>query len=82
MTEQTKAVFSDPKLPREKLGEYLNATNTAKIERYALAAEKFFAAGGRDGLKSKATWSWAAFLSIGHFFYIERSITKQLYILY
>ena len=47
MTEQTKAVFSDPKLLREKLGEYLDTTNTAKIERYALAAEKFFAAGGK-----------------------------------
>ena len=76
MTEQTKAVFSDPKLLREKLGEYLDTTNTAKIERYALAAEKFFAAGGREGLKSKATWSWAAFF-VHWAFFLYRKVNNK-----
>ena len=41
MTEQTKAVFSHPKLLREKLNEFLQTPNSVKI---AQAAEKFFAA--------------------------------------
>lgn len=61
MTEQTKAVFNDPQLLRQKLGEYLDTANSIKIEHYALAAEKFFAAGERKSLKYKATWSWPGF---------------------
>ena len=53
MTEQTKAVFSNPKLLREKLNEFLQTPNS--IESYALAAEAFFAAGGKERLKYKWT---------------------------
>lgn len=53
MTEQTKAVFNDPKLLREKLNEFLQTPE--KVEIYAQAAEKFYAAGGKMGLGFAAT---------------------------
>lgn len=55
MTEQTKAVFENPQLLREKLLAYLQTPE--KVEIYAQAAEKFFNAGYRMSLKFTPTWS-------------------------
>lgn len=56
ITEQTKAVFENPQLLREKLLTYLQMPE--KVEIYAQAAEKFFAAGNGQKIKAKPTWSW------------------------
>lgn len=55
MTEQTKAVFENPQLLREKLLPYLQTPE--KVEIYTQAAEKFFAAGNWQ-IKAKPTWFW------------------------
>ena len=47
MTEQTKAVFENPQLLRQKLGEYLDTTKQKTIEHYAVLAEKMF----KNGIK-------------------------------
>ena len=74
MTEQTKAVFNDPKLLREKLNEFLQTPE--KVEIYAKAAEKFFNAGGRQKLKYTSTWSWWGFFGSlgGAWFFLYRKI--------
>ncbi|MDY4013304.1 MAG: hypothetical protein SOY61_06415 [Campylobacter sp.] len=59
MTEQTRAVFENPELLREKLAIFLRKPE--KVEIYAKAAEKFFSAGGRQKLKYTSTWSWWGF---------------------
>lgn len=59
MTEQTRAVFENPELLREKLAIFLRKPE--KVEIYAKAAEKFFNAGGRQKLKYTSTWSWWGF---------------------
>lgn len=59
MTEQTRAVFENPELLREKLAIFLRTPE--KVEIYAKAAEKFFSAGGRQKLKYTSTWSWWGF---------------------
>ena len=59
MTEQTRAVFENPELLREKLAIFLRTPE--KVEIYAKAAEKFFNAGGRQKLKYTRTWSWWGF---------------------
>lgn len=56
ITEQTKTVFENPQLLREKLLTYLQRPEKVKI--YAQAAEKFFAAGNGQKIKAKPTWSW------------------------
>ena len=74
MTEQTKAVFNDPKLLREKLNEFLQTPE--KVEIYAQAAEKFYAAGGKMELRFAATWSWWGFFcNIWFLFY--RKLNKH-----
>ena len=56
ITEQTKAVFENPQLLREKLLDYLQTPE--KVEIYAQVAEKFFATGNGQKIKAKPTWSW------------------------
>ena len=51
MTEQTKAVFENPQLLREKLSEYFDTSNEKIIEKYALVAEKMFKNGNNKKLK-------------------------------
>lgn len=74
MTEQTKAVFENPQLLREKLLAYLQTPE--KVEIYAQAAEKFFNAGMRMGLKFAPTWSWWGFF--GNMWYLfYRKLNKE-----
>ena len=74
MTEQTRAVFENPKLLREKLAIFLRKPE--KVEIYAKAAEKFFNAGGRQKLKYTSTWSWWGFFGSlgGAWFFLYRKI--------
>lgn len=72
MTEQTKAVFSDPKLLREKLTAFLKTTNDNKVEKYAASAEKFFNCGGREKLTFTPTWSWWCFFGPIFFFFYRK----------
>lgn len=58
MTEQTKAVFENPQLLRKKLGEFLDTSDSVKIEKFAVVAEKAFSKGGKTGLKFVVSWSW------------------------
>ena len=74
MTEQTKAIFNDPQLLRQRLGVFLQSPD--KVETYALAAEKFFAAGDRQHLCFKETWSWWAFLFPSWFFLYRKEYVK------
>ena len=74
MTEQTKAVFENPQLLREKLLAYLQTPE--KVEIYAQAAEKFFNNGMRMGLKFTPTWSWWGFF--GNMWYLfYRKLNKE-----
>ncbi|MBR4736200.1 MAG: hypothetical protein IK051_00885 [Rhodocyclaceae bacterium] len=68
MTEYAKNVFNDKALLRDKLKIFLHTTDTAKIESYAQACEKFFASGGKQQLGFSATWSWPACIATGFFF--------------
>lgn len=62
MTEQTKAVFENPQILREKLGKYLDTSNKKTIEKYALVAEKMFKNGNNKKLKmSFWGWDWSMF---------------------
>lgn len=70
MTDYAKSVFSNPELLRQKLGLYLKTPD--KVELYALAAEKFFRAGGGQMLKFEPTWSWWAFFFQWAFFMYRR----------
>lgn len=71
MTEQTRAVFENPELLREKLSIFLGTPK--KVEIYAKAAEKFFNAGGRQELKYANTWSWWGFFGSFWFFLYRKS---------
>lgn len=68
MTEQTKAVFENPQLLREKLSEYFDTSNEKIIEKYALVAEKMFEKGNKEKLKMYFNeWSvgvWVAAISL------------------
>lgn len=74
MTEQTRAVFENPELLREKLAIFLRKPE--KVEIYAKAAEKFFNAGGRQKLKYTSTWSWWGFFGSlgGAWFFLYRKL--------
>ena len=62
MTEQTKAVFENPQLLRQKLSEYFDTSNEKIIEKYALVAEKMFKNGNNKKLKmSFWGWNWSMF---------------------
>lgn len=61
MTEQTKAVFENPQLLREKLGEYFDTTNQNIIEYYAHVAQKMFNRGKNQRLKMYNGWNWSVF---------------------
>ena len=71
MTEQTRAVFENPELLREKLSIFLGTPK--KVEIYAKAAEKFFSAGGRQELEYTNTWSWWGFFGAPWFFLYRKS---------
>lgn len=58
MTEQTKAIFENPQLLRQKLGEFLRTDDSIKIEKFAISAEKCFAKGGKVSLGFAISWSW------------------------
>lgn len=75
ITEQTKAVFENPQLLREKLLTYLQMPE--KVEIYAQAAEKFYTAGGKMWLGFAATWSWWGFLQ--HMVFVLQK-TKQAWV--
>lgn len=51
MTEQTKAVFENPQLLREKLGEFLDTKDKINIEKYAIIAENMLSTGKGKDLK-------------------------------
>lgn len=70
MTEQTRAVFENPQLLREKLLVYLQTPE--KVEIYAQAAEKFFNTGGRISLKFTPTWSWWGFIGTIWFLFYRK----------
>lgn len=73
ITEQTKAVFfENPQLLREKLLDYLQTPE--KVEIYAQAAEKFFAAGNGQKIKVKPTWSWYGLLVLGGFYFTKKTM--------
>lgn len=61
MTEQTKAVFENPQLLRQKLGEFLGTDDSIKIEKFAVTAQKCFAKGGKVSLRFSISWSWWPF---------------------
>lgn len=71
MNDYAKSVFNNKELLREKLKAFLDTADTAKVEAYAQACEKFFARGAKQGLGFSATWSWPAFL-VGPFFFWYR----------
>lgn len=71
MTEQTRAVFENPELLREKLSIFLGTPK--KVEIYAKAAEKFFSAGDRQKLKYANTWSWWGFVGAPWLFLYRKS---------
>ncbi|MCI7582231.1 MAG: hypothetical protein SO164_08335 [Campylobacter sp.] len=79
MTEQTKAVFSDPKLLREKLNEFLQTPE--KVEIYAQAAEKFFLAGNGQKIKAKPTWSWWGLIGSWWFLFYRKDNVNGLIML-
>ena len=79
MTEQTKAVFSDPKLLREKLNEFLQTPE--KVEIYAQAAEKFFVAGNGQKIKAKPTWSWWGLIGSWWFLFYRKDNVNGLIML-
>lgn len=66
MTEQTKAIFENPQLLREKLGEYFDTGNKKTIEKYAIVAEKMFEKGNKEKLKryfdKKSTDFWVVLI--------------------
>lgn len=76
MTEQTKAVFENPQLLREKLLTYLQTPE--KVEIYAQAAEKFYTAGGKMGLGFAATWSWWGLISSWWFLFYRKGNVNGL----
>lgn len=71
MHKRTFEIFSKPYLLRRKLAVYLQTPN--KVEVYAQAAELFFNAADRQGLKFVPTWSWWAFLGRFFFFAYRKS---------
>lgn len=68
MTEQTKAIFENPQLLRQKLGEFFDTQNEKTIEKYAVVGEKMFEKGNRQKLKMYFNeWGfgvWAAIVSL------------------
>lgn len=65
MTEQTKAIFENPQLLRQKLGKFLDTKDSVKIEEFAVISEKCFIKGNKIKLSFVISWSWwALFLGI------------------
>ena len=66
MTEQTKAIFENPQLLREKLGEFFDTQNEKTIEKYAVVGEKMFEKGDKEKLKryfdKKSTDFWVVLI--------------------
>ncbi|MBF0985177.1 MAG: DUF2628 domain-containing protein, partial [Campylobacter sp.] len=70
MTDYAREILSDGKLLRQKLEIFLQTPN--KVEIYARACEKFFAAGKQRELTYVSTWSWWAFFGTLFFFLYRR----------
>ena len=70
MTDYAREILSDGKLLRQKLEIFLQTPS--KVEIYARAYEKFFAAGGRRELNYASTWSWWGFFGTLFFFLYRR----------
>lgn len=66
MTDYAREILSDGKLLRQKLEIFLQTPN--KVEIYARACEKFFAAGKQRELNYASTWSWWGFFGTLFFF--------------
>ena len=66
MTDYAREILSDGKLLRQKLEIFLQTPS--KVEIYARACEKFFAAGKQRELNYVSTWSWWAFFGTLFFF--------------
>lgn len=66
MTDYAREILSDGKLLRQKLEIFLQTPS--KVEIYARACEKFFAAGKRRELNYVSTWSWWGFFGTLFFF--------------
>ena len=66
MTDCAREILSDGKLLRQKLEIFLQTPD--KVEIYARACEKFFAAGKRRELNYASTWSWWGFFGTLFFF--------------
>ena len=66
MTDYAREILSDGKLLRQKLEIFLQTPS--KVEIYARACEKFFAAGKQRELTYVSTWSWWAFFGTLFFF--------------
>ena len=69
MTDYAREILSDGKLLRQKLEIFLQTPS--KVEIYARACEKFFAAGKQRELNYVSTWSWWGF-----FFFLYRKEYK------
>ncbi len=70
MTDCAREILSDGKLLRQKLEIFLQTPS--KVEIYARACEKFFAAGKQRELTYVSTWSWWAFFGTLFFFLYRR----------
>ena len=66
MTDYAREILSDGKLLRQKLEIFLQTPS--KVEIYARACEKFFAAGKQRELNYVSTWSWWGFFGTLFFF--------------
>ena len=66
MTDYAREILSDGKLLRQKLEIFLQTPS--KVEIYARACEKFFAAGKQRELTYVSTWSWWGFFGTLFFF--------------
>ena len=66
MTDYAREILSDGKLLRQKLEIFLQTPS--RVEIYARACEKFFAAGKQRELAYVSTWSWWAFFGTLFFF--------------
>lgn len=73
MTDYAREILSDGKLLRQKLEIFLQTPS--KVEIYARACEKFFAAGKQRELNYVSTWSWWGFFGT-LFFYLYRKEYK------
>ncbi|WP_299084173.1 hypothetical protein [uncultured Campylobacter sp.] len=72
MTDYAREILSDGKLLRQKLEIFLQTPS--KVEIYARACEKFFAAGKQRELTYVSTWSWWAFFRHAVLFSVPQGV--------